>query len=241
MFDAAGGRRSPATMPGYHAGRPPRNTECNSLLTGALLRRREHSGARFPRCRDLACRVPSFDVGATFGRMSRRSRSPLPSGESKSSAGLPSARSLLRPARACRAAGECFGLDRAATQRPGLAQKAERGRAVGLDEIVARHHRTGGRHLGQWRRRRGCGCRRPCDGIPYVDSTDPVALVRGLAGAGPAPDPSNPEVSWPLLDVWTGPDPPVPRWPGCGPGYLFSLMQLRIAVRSPLPPGNSNT
>jgi hypothetical protein len=25
MFDAAGRRRSPATMPGYHAGRPPRN------------------------------------------------------------------------------------------------------------------------------------------------------------------------------------------------------------------------
>jgi integrase len=25
VFDAAGRRRSPATMPGYHAGRPPRN------------------------------------------------------------------------------------------------------------------------------------------------------------------------------------------------------------------------
>jgi integrase len=25
LFDAAGRRRSPATMPGYHAGRPPRN------------------------------------------------------------------------------------------------------------------------------------------------------------------------------------------------------------------------
>jgi hypothetical protein len=24
-FDSAGRRRSPATMPGYHAGRPPRN------------------------------------------------------------------------------------------------------------------------------------------------------------------------------------------------------------------------
>jgi hypothetical protein len=24
-FDSAGWRRSPATMPGYHAGRPPRN------------------------------------------------------------------------------------------------------------------------------------------------------------------------------------------------------------------------
>jgi hypothetical protein len=25
VFDAAGRRRSPATLPGYHAGRPPRN------------------------------------------------------------------------------------------------------------------------------------------------------------------------------------------------------------------------
>ena len=25
LLDAAGGRRSPATMPGFHAGRPPRN------------------------------------------------------------------------------------------------------------------------------------------------------------------------------------------------------------------------
>jgi hypothetical protein len=25
LFDAAGRRRSPATMPGFHAGRPPRN------------------------------------------------------------------------------------------------------------------------------------------------------------------------------------------------------------------------
>jgi hypothetical protein len=25
MLDAAGRRRSPATLPGYHAGRPPRN------------------------------------------------------------------------------------------------------------------------------------------------------------------------------------------------------------------------
>ena len=25
VLDAAGGRRSPATLPGYHAGRPPRN------------------------------------------------------------------------------------------------------------------------------------------------------------------------------------------------------------------------
>jgi hypothetical protein len=25
MLDSAGRRRSPATMPGYHAGRPPRN------------------------------------------------------------------------------------------------------------------------------------------------------------------------------------------------------------------------
>jgi hypothetical protein len=26
LLDAAGRRRSPATLPGYHAGRPPRNT-----------------------------------------------------------------------------------------------------------------------------------------------------------------------------------------------------------------------
>jgi hypothetical protein len=49
---------------------------------------------------------------------------------------LPPARSFVQRGRAG-LQGECFGLDRAATQRPGLAQKAERGRAVGLDEIVA--------------------------------------------------------------------------------------------------------
>jgi hypothetical protein len=27
VLDAAGRRRSPATLPGYHAGRPPRNKE----------------------------------------------------------------------------------------------------------------------------------------------------------------------------------------------------------------------
>ena len=51
-----------------------------------------------------------------------------------------------------------------------------------------------------------------------MDSTDPVALVRGLAGAGPAPDPSNPEVSWPPLDVWTGPDRPYPGASGAAGG-----------------------
>jgi hypothetical protein len=30
LLDAAGRRRSPATLPGYHAGRPPRNKGVSS-------------------------------------------------------------------------------------------------------------------------------------------------------------------------------------------------------------------
>jgi hypothetical protein len=119
---------------------------------------------------------------------------------------LPPARCFVQRGRAG-LQGECFGLDRAATQRPGLAQKPERGRAVGLDEIVAPppYRRSSSPPVASPSRVRPSPA---VDGIPYLDSTDPVALVRGLAGAGPAPDPSNPEVSWPLLDVWTGPSLP---------------------------------
>ena len=39
VLDAAGRRRSPVTMPGYHAGRPPRNKGTVTRSTRRLSRR----------------------------------------------------------------------------------------------------------------------------------------------------------------------------------------------------------
>ena len=45
LLDAAGHRRSPATMPGYHEGRPPRNKGLRYRLTRRRSRRSSRSCA----------------------------------------------------------------------------------------------------------------------------------------------------------------------------------------------------
>jgi hypothetical protein len=46
LLDAAGHRRSPATMPGYHRGRPPRNRARSTRPIHRRLRRSSPSCAR---------------------------------------------------------------------------------------------------------------------------------------------------------------------------------------------------
>jgi hypothetical protein len=99
LFDAAGRRRSPATTPGFHCGRPPRNkglryppTRRQSRRSSAVMRVAE------PRRADAACqrrvalavvaqagaRGPNQPQGAQrFGRRCRRMPERLPGGRGR--------------------------------------------------------------------------------------------------------------------------------------------------------------
>ena len=50
VLDAAGRRRSPATLPGYHAGRPPRNKGDGRGRDGPSLVRLGPPPAQIPAC-----------------------------------------------------------------------------------------------------------------------------------------------------------------------------------------------
>jgi hypothetical protein len=51
LLDRAGRRRSPATKPGFHAGRSPANKACTTRLTRPPSRRSSPSCARLARAR----------------------------------------------------------------------------------------------------------------------------------------------------------------------------------------------